>query len=51
MATKKQGSAGRFGVRFGNTLRAKVSDIEKQSRGKYKCPFCGKNEKVMRQAY
>ena len=50
MATKNQGTAGRFGVRYGNTLRAKVSKIEKDSRSKHKCPFCGKI-KVKRQAY
>ena len=51
MATKNQGTAGRFGVKHGNTLRKKVSDIEKSSRGKHKCPFCGKESKVRRQAY
>jgi large subunit ribosomal protein L37Ae len=51
MATKKQGTAGRFGTRFGNILRKKVSEIEKYSRGKHKCPFCGKDKKVRRQAY
>ena len=50
MANSNQGTAGRFGSRYGNTLRKKVSDIEKDSRGKHKCPFCGK-EKVRRQAY
>ncbi len=51
MAGKSVGSAGRFGTRYGNTLRKKVSDIEKFSRAKYKCPFCLKEEKVKRQAY
>ena len=51
MATKKQGSAGRFGVRYGNILRKKVSNIEEDSRGKHKCPFCGKDRKVKRVAY
>ena len=51
MATKKQGSAGRFGARFGNILRRKVSEIEKFSRAKHKCPFCGKDKKVKRLAY
>lgn len=50
MVSVNQGTAGRFGSRYGNTLRRKVSEIEKQSRGKYKCPFCGK-ENVKRQAY
>jgi len=48
---KNQGTAGRFGVRYGNTLRKKVSDIEKLSRGKFKCPFCSKENKVRRTAY
>lgn len=45
------GSAGRFGTRYGNTLRRKVGDIEKSSRARHKCPFCGKDKKVKRQAY
>jgi large subunit ribosomal protein L37Ae len=51
MASKNKGTAGRFGVRNSNTLRAKVSSIEKDSRGKHKCVFCGKDGKVRRQAY
>ncbi|MFW6026278.1 MAG: 50S ribosomal protein L37ae [Candidatus Woesearchaeota archaeon] len=51
MATRKQGTAGRFGARGGNILRRKVSDIEKMSRGKHKCMFCGKDHKVRRKAY
>ncbi len=51
MATKKQGTAGRFGARFGGTLRKKVAEVEKQSRGKYKCQFCSKETKVKRIAY
>ncbi len=50
MATKNQGSAGRFGTRYGNTLRSKVSKIEKNSRGSHKCVSCGK-EKVERVSY
>lgn len=51
MVSKNKNTAGRFGVRYGNTLRKKVGDIEQQSRGKHKCPFCGKEDKVRRQAY
>jgi large subunit ribosomal protein L37Ae len=51
MAVKGQGTAGRFGSRYGNILRRKVNEIEKDSRGKHKCPFCGKDKKVRRQAY
>lgn len=50
MAIKGQGSAGRFGTRYGNTLRKKVSLVEASSRKKYKCPFSGKDEKVKRVA-
>lgn len=51
MVNGNQGTAGRFGVRYGNTLRKKVNDIEANSRGKYSCPFCGKANKVRRKAY
>jgi large subunit ribosomal protein L37Ae len=51
MATRKQGTAGRFGARGGNISRKKISDLEKTSRGKHKCMFCGKENKVKRQAY
>ncbi len=51
MATKKLGSAGRFGVRYGGTLRRKVSNIEESSRGKHKSPFSGKKDAVKRVAY
>lgn len=51
MAGKNAGSAGRFGPRYGNTLRKKVSEIEAHSRAKHSCPFCGKANKVKRQAY
>ena len=42
MATKKVGSSGRFGPRYGKTLKVKVATIEKQQRKKHKCPGCGK---------
>jgi len=40
--TKKIGSAGRFGVRYGVTLKQKVSDIEKRQKAKHECPSCHK---------
>lgn len=40
--TKKIGSAGRFGVRYGKTIRQKVADVEKLQRKKHKCPYCHK---------
>lgn len=42
MATKKIGTAGRFGVRYGKRIRQKVADIEKKQRAKHKCPYCAK---------
>ncbi len=40
--TKKVGSTGRFGVRYGKTLRSKIAEIEKFQRKKQICPFCKK---------
>ena len=40
--TKKVGSTGRFGVRYGRTVRQKVHDIEKKQKKKHKCTFCNK---------
>lgn len=37
---KKTGSAGRFGVRYGKTIRKKVIAIEKRQRKKQMCPYC-----------
>ena len=42
MATRKVGSAGRFGVRYGRSVRAKVAEVEKRQRQKQKCPYCSK---------
>ena len=38
--TKKIGSAGRFGARYGKTVKQKISIIEKQQRRKQICPYC-----------
>jgi len=38
--TKKVGSAGRFGARYGLKIRKNVVAIEKIQRQKQKCPFC-----------
>lgn len=40
MATKRVGSAGRFGVRYGKRLRTKIAEVEKRQRKKQKCPYC-----------
>ncbi|MEK6903400.1 MAG: 50S ribosomal protein L37ae [Nanoarchaeota archaeon] len=42
MATKKAGTAGRFGARYGKTLRVKLATIEQQQRQKHQCPDCKK---------
>ena len=40
MATKKVGSAGRFGVRYGKRIRNAVITIEKKQKQKQTCPYC-----------
>tara|TARA_Y100000310_G_C20692743_1_gene823414 strand:- start:1862 stop:2080 length:219 start_codon:yes stop_codon:yes gene_type:complete len=40
--TKKVGSSGRFGVRYGRRLRSKIVSVEKLQRVKQKCPYCKK---------
>ncbi|HIH25804.1 50S ribosomal protein L37ae [Candidatus Woesearchaeota archaeon] len=40
--TKKIGSAGRYGVRYGATIKQKVVDIEKKQKATYECPSCHK---------
>ena len=39
--TKEVGPTGRFGPRYGATLRRKVRDIEVEQRKKHICPRCG----------
>ena len=46
-----QGSAGRYGTRYGNILRKRVNEVEKGSRARHKCPYCGKDKKVKRESY
>ncbi|MEK6826815.1 MAG: 50S ribosomal protein L37ae [Nanoarchaeota archaeon] len=38
----KTGSAGRFGVRYGKTIRTKLFRVEKIQRKKQVCPYCKK---------
>lgn len=40
MATKKAGSAGRFGARYGKRLRQKIVSVEKLQRMHQECPYC-----------
>ena len=42
MATKKVGTAGRFGARYGKKLRAKVAEVERKQKSWQKCPYCSK---------
>ncbi len=41
--TKKVGITGRFGARYGSTIRQRVIAIEKGLRAKHACPNCLKN--------
>lgn len=40
--TKKVGITGKYGVRYGSSLRRQCKKIEVQQHSKYLCPFCGK---------
>jgi len=40
--SKKAKASGRFGARYGKTVRAKLSKVESKQRIKQKCPFCEK---------
>jgi len=48
--TKKIGSAGRFGARYGRKLKKKLVDVEKVQHVKHTCPFCKKVGGVKRVA-
>ncbi|MBS3143382.1 50S ribosomal protein L37ae [Candidatus Woesearchaeota archaeon] len=48
MATKKVGTTGRFGARYGKTVKKKVADIEAKMKVWHKCPYCNK-QKVKRE--
>ncbi len=41
-STKKVGSTGRFGVRYGLTIRQKVLAVEKKQKAKTECSKCSK---------
>lgn len=42
MTTKKVKSAGRFGVRYGRTIRQRIVNIEQKQKAKHQCPYCSK---------
>ncbi len=46
--TKRVGIAGRYGPRYGATLRKRVKSILEQRYAPHMCPFCGVKGKVYR---
>ena len=40
--TKKVGSTGRFGPRYGVSVRRRLGAVEKKQKQKYECPSCSK---------
>lgn len=48
-SSRKVGSAGRFGPRYGVRVRRRVADIEARQRKDHTCPSCGA-EKVNRKS-
>ncbi|KAG4304246.1 hypothetical protein PORY_002427 [Pneumocystis oryctolagi] len=40
--TKKVGVTGKYGTRYGSSLRKDIKKIEIQQHAKYLCTFCGK---------
>lgn len=47
--TKKVGSAGKFGTRYGMRLRKRWLEVDKKQRATYECPVC-KRQSVKRAA-
>uniref|UniRef100_A0A8C9P6J7 60S ribosomal protein L37a n=1 Tax=Spermophilus dauricus TaxID=99837 RepID=A0A8C9P6J7_SPEDA len=48
--TKKVGIVGKYGTRYGASLRKMVKKIEISQHAKYTCSFCGKT-KMKRRAF
>ncbi len=40
--TKSPGIIGKYGVRYGSTLRKRIKSIEESQHSKYPCKSCGK---------
>jgi len=40
---KKSKSAGRFGARYGKTVRTRLIKVESKQRKKQNCPYCKKS--------
>lgn len=47
--TKKVGITGKYGVRYGSSLRRQCRKLETQAHARYDCAFCGKTS-VKREA-
>mmetsp|Transcript_9797 Transcript_9797/g.23371 ORF Transcript_9797/g.23371 Transcript_9797/m.23371 type:complete len:93 (+) Transcript_9797:59-337(+) len=41
--TRKVGVVGKYGTRYGASLRKQIKKIEVTQHARYTCPFCGKN--------
>lgn len=41
--TRKVGVVGKYGTRYGSSLRKQVKKMEIAQHATYTCPFCGKN--------
>ncbi|MDO8628597.1 MAG: 50S ribosomal protein L37ae [Nanoarchaeota archaeon] len=44
MARNKRGPAGRFGARYGASLRKKVQEVEEKRKAQTQCPDCKKDQ-------
>ncbi|CAF0774156.1 unnamed protein product [Brachionus calyciflorus] len=42
--TKKVGIVGKYGTRYGSSLRKMVKKMEITQHAKYRCTFCGKDQ-------
>lgn len=40
--TKKVGSAGKYGVRYGTKIRQRLIKVDKEAKKKHNCPVCMK---------
>lgn len=41
--TKKAKASGRYGVRYGKTVRSRLNKVEEKQRKKQDCPLCKKS--------
>jgi len=46
--TRVVGIAGRYGARYGSTLRKKVKEVLERRYADHTCPFCGHRGRVVR---